>query len=110
MPIKTDDFFPYASGDHSYWTGYFTSKPQMKRMVRQASSLLQMARSLRAFSNLTDARSEELEEKLERAVGLAQHHDAITGTSKEKVTQDYENRMRTAANEIQVKIVDLKIL
>ena len=25
-PIKTDDFFPYASDPHAYWTGYFSSR------------------------------------------------------------------------------------
>ena len=25
-PIKSDDFFPYASDPHAYWTGYFTSR------------------------------------------------------------------------------------
>jgi lysosomal alpha-mannosidase len=29
-PIKSDDFFPYASGEHSYWTGYFSSRPALK--------------------------------------------------------------------------------
>ena len=23
---KSDDFFPYASDPHAYWTGYFTSR------------------------------------------------------------------------------------
>lgn len=32
-PVKTDDFFPYASNDHAYWTGYFTSRPALKRCV-----------------------------------------------------------------------------
>ena len=25
-PVKTDDFFPYASAPHEYGTGYFTSR------------------------------------------------------------------------------------
>jgi hypothetical protein len=39
---KTTDFFPYASSENAYWTGYFTSKPAMKGLVRQSSSLLQV--------------------------------------------------------------------
>lgn len=41
-PLKTDDFFPYGSDAHSYWTGYFTSRPAFKYMVRQGSNLLQV--------------------------------------------------------------------
>ncbi len=41
-PEKYDDFFPYASDPHAYWTGYFTSKPAMKGLVRKSSSLLQV--------------------------------------------------------------------
>ncbi len=39
---KSDDFFPYASGDHSYWTGFFTSRPALKGFVRQSTALLQV--------------------------------------------------------------------
>lgn len=42
-PAKTDDFFPYGSDAHSYWTGYFTSRPALKYMVRQASNLFQVS-------------------------------------------------------------------
>ena len=34
-PEKTDDFFPYASDPHSYWTGYYTSRPSSKLFMRQ---------------------------------------------------------------------------
>ena len=43
---KTDDFFPYASDPHAYWTGYFTSRPALKGMIRQANSLLQAAKQV----------------------------------------------------------------
>lgn len=41
-PTKSDDFFPYASGNHSYWTGYFTSRPTLKGYVRKTNSFLQV--------------------------------------------------------------------
>ena len=37
---KTDDFFPYADKAHAYWTGYYTSRPALKRYVREMSALL----------------------------------------------------------------------
>ena len=45
-PTKNDDFFPYASDEHGYWTGYYTSRPTSKRMIRESSSLLNSAKQL----------------------------------------------------------------
>lgn len=42
LPLKLDDFFPYASANHSYWTGFFTSRPTFKGFIRQSSALLQV--------------------------------------------------------------------
>ena len=39
---KDDDFFPYASNAHTYWTGYFTSRPALKGYVRQLNNFLQV--------------------------------------------------------------------
>lgn len=39
---KDADYFPYASGNHTYWTGYFTSRPTFKGLVRQANNYLQV--------------------------------------------------------------------
>ncbi|KAL4187433.1 hypothetical protein AMTRI_Chr09g18980 [Amborella trichopoda] len=36
-PLKTDDYFPYADRANAYWTGYFTSRPALKRYVRMLS-------------------------------------------------------------------------
>ncbi|KAI6170739.1 Alpha-mann-mid domain-containing protein [Aphelenchoides bicaudatus] len=98
---KVDDHFPYASSAHSYWSGYFTSKPEHKYMIRQLSNLLQLGKAMRVFGNLTEKKFVDAEETAERALSLSQHHDAVTGTSKEKVTQDYERRLRIGANGIQ---------
>lgn len=41
-PSKSDDFFPYASDPHSFWTGYFTSRPTIKRFERIGNHYLQV--------------------------------------------------------------------
>ncbi|KAK9749896.1 hypothetical protein RND81_02G158800 [Saponaria officinalis] len=90
-PIKTDDFFPYADRVNAYWTGYFTSRPALKRYVREMSGYYIAARQLEYFigrSNLgpnTDA--------LGDALAIAQHHDAVTGTEKQHVAADYAKRL-----------------
>lgn len=39
---KEDDFFPYSNDAHSYWTGYFTSRPTLKFMERMGNNFLQV--------------------------------------------------------------------
>lgn len=89
---KTDDHFPYASSKNSYWSGYFTSKPEHKRMIRELSNLLQasdgfvrlnvlafqVTKAMRVFANLTEKEAVSAEEVAERALSLSQHHDAVT--------------------------------
>ncbi len=47
---KTDDFFPYADKPHSFWTGYFTSRPAIKGYVRTTSNQLQVPSRFRSVS------------------------------------------------------------
>jgi len=45
FPTKQDDFFPYKSDKHSYWTGYFTSRPTQKYFERRGNNYLQVRRA-----------------------------------------------------------------
>uniref|UniRef100_A0A1W7RA88 Alpha-mannosidase n=1 Tax=Hadrurus spadix TaxID=141984 RepID=A0A1W7RA88_9SCOR len=85
---KSDDFFPYASDPHAYWTGYFTSRPSVKGYFRQANNVLQVCKQLYTLARL-GSKSEDDLIVLREALGVAQHHDAITGTEKQAVTYDY---------------------
>ncbi len=94
---KDDDFFPYASAEHAYWTAYFTSRPTLKYMERQHNNLLQAAKQIQAlyangmdgkiYANQTDINI------LKRAMATMQHHDAVTGTEKQNVAEDYAQRL-----------------
>ena len=74
---KEDDFFPYATNEHSIWTGYFTSRPALKRYERYSNNILQIARQLNALANL-DRRNDLF--RFSESMAIIQHHDAITGT------------------------------
>ncbi|KAB7502024.1 Lysosomal alpha-mannosidase [Armadillidium nasatum] len=89
-PTKTDDFFPYSSDPHAFWTGYFTSRPTLKGLIRKCNNLLQAIKQVSAILRLN--RGEELE-RLAEAMAVAQHHDAVTGTAKQHVTDDYYKRL-----------------
>ncbi|KAF5294472.1 hypothetical protein FQR65_LT01598 [Abscondita terminalis] len=84
--IKIDDFIPYATDYHTYWSGYYTSRPTQKKFERQGNNFLQIAKQLHAFLN--ESNSNEFT-KLKSAMGVMQHHDAITGTEKQHVADDY---------------------
>jgi len=84
---KTDDFFPYADCAHCYWTGYFTSRPHLKILERTSSSFLQVLRQTTAAS--ASSSMQQSTDALVAAVSLVNHHDAITGTSKQHVVNDY---------------------
>ncbi|XP_026806272.1 lysosomal alpha-mannosidase-like [Rhopalosiphum maidis] len=86
-PLKdSDDFFPYAHDEHSYWTGYFTSRSNLKYMICKANNLLQ---AVKQIGTILGGELNEHVQMLAIAVAQSQHHDAITGTEKQHVSDDY---------------------
>ena len=100
--LKTDDWFPYADQKHAYWTGYFTSRPALKGYIRSLSNYLQFCRHIETtiLNNTTTLSSENLWQ----ALSVAQHHDAISGTSKEHVAKDYAKRLYKGYHECKLLI------
>uniref|UniRef100_A0A5F9DEB4 Alpha-mannosidase n=1 Tax=Oryctolagus cuniculus TaxID=9986 RepID=A0A5F9DEB4_RABIT len=94
--LKEDDFFPYADGPHQFWTGYFSSRPALKRYERVSYNFLQVCKQLEALAapaaNVGPYGSGD-SALLEEAMAVLQHHDAITGTSRQLVADDYARRL-----------------
>lgn len=99
--VKEDDFFPYASDSHAYWTGYFTSRPTIKRFEREGNNFLQVCKQLYALADLGPEDKVDLN-VLREAMGVMQHHDAVTGTEQQHVAYDYARLLSQGLDECEI--------
>lgn len=58
-PTKTDDFFPLGNDPHTYWTGYYTSRPTSKRFERMGNQFLQVCKKLSASATTPEKQYDE---------------------------------------------------
>jgi hypothetical protein len=58
-PVYRGDFFPY-NGVHigSYWSGYYTSRPNFKKLIRSYTGLSQSLENLISFQTLANRTDE----------------------------------------------------
>ena len=106
FPVLAGDFFPYTDRDNAYWTGYFTSRPFTKLLGRELEAQLRTADILNTIAYMMSKTNNKQYaafqhnmndlEVAHQSLGLFQHHDAITGTSKSYVTTDNERRLFSA--------------
>ncbi|MFS7971359.1 putative alpha-mannosidase [Helianthus anomalus] len=103
-PLKEDDYFPYASDIDAYWTGYFTSRAGLKGYVRMLSGYYLAARQLEVMKGRNKAGPTT--DYLGDALGIAQHHDAVSGTSQQHVANDYAKRLSIGQKEAEVVVAE----
>ena len=81
----------------SSWTGYFVSRPDFKADFHSGSAFFRGASMLHALAR--DSRTWLAGARrllpLWRAVGIAQHHDTITGDCYDNVCEDVAQRVRS---------------
>ncbi|KAM8772245.1 lysosomal alpha-mannosidase [Acanthopagrus schlegelii] len=105
--LKNDDFFPYADDAHDFWTGYFTSRPALKRYERISNSNLQSCNQLEVLGGPASRRGPfgvGDSKTMKEAMAVAQHHDAVSGTEKQHVANDYARRLANGWQHCQVLV------
>lgn len=58
-PTKYDDMFPYSDNPDAYWTGYFTSRANLKEYVRVGSHNLHASAQLYSLHTLNSSMPDE---------------------------------------------------
>nr|XP_039268766.1 alpha-mannosidase 2-like [Styela clava] len=123
LPSLSGDFFTYADRQDHYWSGYYTSRPFYKTQernleahLRGAEILFSLALPVARESGIDPSFSNKLYPLLQYArqnLGLFQHHDGITGTSKDPVVKDYGRKLQNSvmkAKEVMSRSAELLLL
>ena len=77
--------------------GYFTSRPSTKLLSRAASGYLRAARQLQLAAPPAAKQKLPSLQGLTETVARMQHHDAVTGTDRFVVNQDYRRLLAMGA-------------
>lgn len=113
-PTYEGDFFPLVSEQPGHaWTGYYTTRPNLKKLIREFSGLQQLSTTLYGLLLLeslserqhpTDptvqvATFKSQVEALSQMSAKMMHHDTITGTSLQYVIQNETQGLQQAIDE-----------
>jgi len=119
FPSLSGDFHVYSDvfsdGNPAYWSGYYSTRPALKKLSRQLAAKLRSAEILFSLSReqskaiLSQSSGYEDLEGARRDLALFQHHDAITGTSKHFVMVDYQNKLVSGLKALE-SLIDMSAL
>ena len=105
LPVRSFDFMPNWDQDH-YWTGYYTTDPDLKKICKDFSRLVNFYRKI--FVKTSDKWDQNLLNKSNELLALMQHHDAITASAKRHIEKEMKDRMKTNTDQIVEDIKKIK--
>jgi hypothetical protein len=118
-PIRHDDSFPYSQNPGQMMNGFYTSRPHLKKSIRDFSNTFYSSQRLVSQSFIRkDFGNKKVEEMMMYQysildhLGVLQHHDAITGTSKRHVAGNFNDKAivaRREVNEMNIKFLKEKL-
>eukprot|EP00656_Telonema_subtile_P039251 TRINITY_DN44386_c0_g1_i1.p1 TRINITY_DN44386_c0_g1~~TRINITY_DN44386_c0_g1_i1.p1 ORF type:complete len:768 (+),score=35.72 TRINITY_DN44386_c0_g1_i1:149-2452(+) len=91
-PMNFDDYFLDSDNENAYWSGYLTSHAEYKHFERNLMNR-RSSTDILLSSQIPDPESFSSRwndvDALRQALGVAQHHDSITGTARASVWNQY---------------------
>lgn len=121
VPSENPNFVPYIDAANSYWTGFYTTRPELKSSITRCIATYRSILGLstlslnRGNSNRTQSRLEAedipvFNEFLQNTIGILLHHDAITSTSNLLTVVDYLKMVKQANTEMMLHLKSVSLL
>jgi lysosomal alpha-mannosidase len=95
--VRDNDYFPYGRR-----SGFYTSRPSLKRQERDTNNLLQISKQLDAIARSVD--SEPFVDEGRNELAILQHHDAIPGLATQSTANDFVKRLFSASEALKVVV------
>jgi hypothetical protein len=103
VSTRENDFMPNWDQDH-YWSGYYTTNPELKKVCKDYSRLVNIFRKIYTRYLLNGGVESVVVRQLliqgDELLAVMQHHDGITATSKYHIENMFKDRMNAKSNEI----------
>eukprot|EP00347_Sterkiella_histriomuscorum_P016349 403353533 len=113
FPTRYDDMFPYQSEQDNFWTGFYSSRAPLKKQIKEGSALFHSTLrhlSYQAISLKTNQDTinniKAATDKMFDAMGLLQHHDAVTGTNPPHVNENYAWKLSKGKSQLQSLLLE----
>jgi len=102
-PVFSGDLEPFSESNNEVFSGFFSSKPSLKKQVKDASALFKAQNRYFATkmldNNATDAEIKDIlsaKDKMLDALGVIEDHNSISGATRELVQLDNVQRLSQA--------------
>lgn len=121
VPQENPNFVPYIDAANTYWTGFYTTRPELKSSITRTIATYRSILTLSTMSLLNrnsglGAGASEwqdipvLNEFLQNTIGILLHHDAITCTSNLMTIVDYQKMVKKANTEMVLHLKQVSLL
>jgi len=93
---------PNYDQDH-YWSGYYTTDPDLKKICKDFSRLVNLYRKVLLKYGLNSPNINNYRKTLTEAdelLSVLQHHDGITATSKAHIEKLFKDRMKAKSDSL----------
>jgi lysosomal alpha-mannosidase len=108
-PVNKFDYFLDSDGPTSYWSGYLSSRAEFKgyeRYLMNERTGIEIALSSLPTHALNLSVQLARADDMRQALGVAQHHDSITGTERTPVRNQYQHLLNRGFDNISLTLAD----